>query len=154
VTERAMRLAQRYETTIDRAGLALALGAALGGALVMLLVLAGGQTSPLALVVAWLIGTPFVGIAITAVAGPLWLVFHVAGLRRGRYAALVGGVTALAIFIGGQTGGFGLFGMPAMDGRTLAARWISAVLVSLLVAFFSAAIGVAMWRVAYRRVIP
>jgi hypothetical protein len=146
-----MRAPREYEATLDRVGLALGVGAALGGTLVLGLFMLGGQRDPIALTTAWLLGTVFVGIGITAVAGPLWLVMHVAGLRRARHAALVGALAALAIFVGAQTWGFGLADMPVMDNRTLIFRWISAILTSGIVAVLAGGIGAIMWRIAYRR---
>ena len=63
----------------------------------------------------------------------------------------VGAVTALAIFIGAQTYGFGLFEMPPMDNRALLFRWISAIASSGILALFAGATAVLMWRIAYRR---
>jgi hypothetical protein len=146
-----MRAPQSYEATLDRVGLALGVGAALGGALVLGLSMLGGQRDPFYLVEAWLLGTVFVGIGITAVAGPLWLVMHVAGLRRARHAALVGALAALAIFVGAQTWGFGIADMPVMDNRTLLFRWASALLTSGVLAAIAALIAAIMWRIAYRR---
>jgi hypothetical protein len=131
VNNRATGAVRRYDTTIDRAGLALGVGSVFAGLIVLGLLL-------------------IAGIAITAVGGPLWLVMHVAGLRRARHAALVGAVTALAIFVGAQTYGFGLFEMPPMDSRALLFRWISAVASSGILALFAAGIGALMWRIAYR----
>lgn len=142
---------RRYDTTIDRAGSALGVGSALAGIIVLALVLLGGQRDPLDLLTGWLIGSLFSGIAITAVGGPIWLVMHVAGLRRAWYAALVGAITAMTIFVGAQTYGFGLFEMPEMDGRTWLFRWLSALASSVILAGFAAAIGAIMWRIAYRR---
>ena len=147
---RATGAVRRYDTTIDRAGLALGVGSAFAGLIVLGLLLLGGKRDPLSLVGGWLIGSLIAGIAITAVGGPLWLVMHVAGLRRARHAALVGAVTALAIFVGAQTYGFGLFEMPPMDSRALLFRWISAVASSGILALFAAGIGALMWRIAYR----
>jgi hypothetical protein len=146
-----MRAPQSYEATLDRVGLALGVGAALGGTLVLGLSMLGGQRDPFYLVEAWLLGTVFVGIGITAVAGPLWLVMHVAGLRRARHAALIGALAALAIFVGAQTWGFGLADMPVMDNRTLLFRWASALLTSGVIAVIAALIAAIMWRIAYRR---
>jgi hypothetical protein len=151
VNNRATNAAQRYDTSIDRAGLALGVGSGFAGLVVLALLLLGGKRDPLSLVSGWLIGSLIAGIAITAVGGPLWLVMHVAGLRRARHAALVGAVTALAIFVGAQTYGFGLFEMPPMDSRALLFRWISAVASSAILALFAAGIGALMWRIAYRR---
>ncbi len=151
VTEHAMRAASRsYETTLDRAGLALAAGGLLGGVVVLLLVVAAGQRDALSLAAAWVLGTVFTTLGITAVGGPLWLVLHVAGFRRGCHAALLGAVLAMVIFLAGQTYGLGLFDAPPSDGRTLLFRWISAAATSGLIALVAAGIAVAMWRVAYR----
>lgn len=151
MNSRAMRASRHYETTLDRAGLALGVGSALGGGVVLALLLLGGQREPFALATAWFIGSLFAGIGMTAVAGPLWLVMHVAGLRRARYAALVGAVAALAIFIGAQTYGFGMLDMPVIDGRTWMFRWASAIATSAILALLAALIGTIMWRIAYRR---
>jgi hypothetical protein len=151
VNNRATDAAQRYDTTIDRAGLALGAGSALAGLIVLGLLVLGGKRDALSLVGGWMIGSLIAGIAITAVGGPLWLVMHVAGLRRARHAALVGAVTALAIFVGAQTYGFGLFEMPPMDNRALLFRWISALASSCILALFAGGTAVMMWRIAYRR---
>ena len=151
MNDRALGARQRFDTTIDRAGIALGVGSALAGGIVLGLVLLGGQRDPLALMSGWVIGSIFSGIAITAVGGPLWLVMHVAGLRRARHAALVGAMTAMAIFVGAQTYGFGLFEMPPMDNRALLFRWISAIASSAVLAMLAALIGALMWRIAYRR---
>ncbi|MBB4100868.1 hypothetical protein [Sphingomonas kyeonggiensis] len=148
--ERATQAAQRYDTSIDRAGLALGAGSAFAGLIVLALLVLGGKRDPLSLMGGWLIGSLIAGIAITAVGGPLWLVMHVAGLRRAHHAALVGAVTALAIFVGAQTYGFGLFEMPPMDNRALLFRWISAVASSGILALFAAGTAALMWRIAYR----
>lgn len=152
MTERRGRGAgQRYDISIDRAGIALGAGSAVAGIAVVALVLAGGRHDAASIIGGWMIGTFFSALAITAVGGPLWLVMHVAGLRRARYAALTGALTAMAIFVGAQTYGFGLLDVPPMDGRALLYRWLSAILSSAVLALFAGAIGVAMWRIAYRR---
>jgi hypothetical protein len=142
---------RRYDTTIDRAGLALGAGSGLAGLVVFALLLLGGQRDPLALLGGWLIGSIFSAVAITAVGGPIWLTCHVAGLRRAWHAAAVGALIALLLFTGAQTYGFGTLGMPAIDGRTWLFRWLSALATSAILAMFAAAIGAAMWRIAYRR---
>ena len=146
-----MRVQRRYDTTIDRAGLALGAGSALAGLVVLGLLLLGGQRDPLDLLRGWLIGSLFSAIAITAVGGPIWLVLHVAGLRRAWHAGLVGALIAMMLFTGAQTYGFGLLDMPSIDSRTWLFRWLSALATSALLAAFAAAIGAAMWRIAYRR---
>jgi hypothetical protein len=151
INRRALRMQRRYDTTIDRAGLALGAGSALAGLVVLGLLLLGGQRDPLALLGGWLIGGVFSGVAITAVGGPVWLLCHVAGLRRAWHAAAVGALIALLLFTGAQTYGFGALGMPVIDDRTWLFRWLSALATSAILALFAAAIGAAMWRIAYRR---
>ena len=146
-----MRALHIYDATLDRVGLALAVGSGLGGALVVGLRLIAGERNPMFLTGSWLLGTVFVAIGITAVVGPLWLVLHVAGLRRARHAALVGALSALAIFVGAQTWGFGMLDMPVMDNRTWLYVWLSALATSAVLAVAAALIGVIMWRIAYRR---
>jgi hypothetical protein len=146
-----VRVQRRYDTTIDRAGLALGAGSALAGLVVLGLLLLGGQRDPLDLLRGWLIGSLFSAIAITAVGGPIWLVLHVAGLRRAWHAGLVGALIAMMLFTGAQTYGFGLLEMPSIDSRTWLFRWLSALATSAILAAFAAAIGAAMWRIAYRR---
>jgi hypothetical protein len=151
VNRRVVRVPRRYETSIDRAGLALGAGSALAGFLILILLLLGGQRAPLSLLAGWLIGSVFSGLAITAVGGPIWLALHIAGLRRAWHAAAVGAATAMLIFVGAQTYGFGMFGLPALDGRTWLFRWLSALATSALLAALAAAIAATMWRIAYRR---
>ncbi len=149
--ESAVRALHVYDATLDRVGLALAVGSGLGGALVVALRLIAGERNPMFLTGSWLLGTVFVAIGITAVVGPLWLVLHVAGLRRARHAAMVGALSALAIFVGAQTWGFGMLDMPVMDNRTWIYVWLSALATSAVLAAAAALIGVIMWRIAYRR---
>ncbi|MES1974126.1 MAG: hypothetical protein V4472_16825 [Pseudomonadota bacterium] len=147
------RVASRgYDTSIDRAGLALAAGGLLGGAFAAVLVVLGGPPSPLGIVIGFIVGTVITAMAAIAVAGPLWLVAHAIGRRGPVTAALIGAIAGFALFLGGQTYGFGLFTMPATDARTLMFRWISAIATSLILAALSAVIGLVMWRVAYRRI--
>lgn len=148
----AERVALRgYETSLDRAGLALAAGGLLGGAITTVLVAIGGPPSAVSLVVGFLVGAVIVSMAAVAIGGPLWLACHALGRRGPISAAAIGAVAGFALFLGGQTYGFGLFDMPVTDARTLLFRWISAVATSLILAAISATIGLTMWRVAYRR---
>ena len=149
---RMARPMARYETTIDRAGLALAAGGLMGGVIVAALVaLATGQLAVLRIAIAFAIGTVFMTLAITAVAGPIWFALHLGGRRTLSHAVLTGVGTAMAIFVFAQTYGFGMFAMPATDGQTLIFRWISAFGTSLILAAIAGAIGGLMWRIAYRR---
>jgi hypothetical protein len=147
-----MRRGRFYETSLDRAGLAIGVGGALVGVVTVALVLMAGQRDPVALAGAWLLGSIFGVIGVTAVAGPLWLALHLAGHRGPVHAAILGLLLALVVFVAGQTYGFGLFDMPPTDSRTLLVRWLSALATSALIALVAAGIGVAMWRIAYRRV--
>lgn len=151
MNDRVMHAPRRYDTTVDRAGVALGAGSALGGLVALGLLLSGGNYDPATLATGWVLGTVCTAIGLVAVAGPIWLIMHVAGLRRAHHAALVTGLAALALLVGAQTYGFGLFEMPAMDGRTLMVRWLSALLTSLILAVVAGGIGLVMWRIAYRR---
>lgn len=141
-----------YDTSIDRAGLALGAGGLMGGTIASILVVVGGQSSPLGIAVGFIIGAVITAMTVVAVAGPLWLVAHAIGRRGPSAAGLVGAISGFALFLGGQTYGFGLFAMPPTDARTLMFRWISAVATSVILAGVAAAIGLVMWRVAYRRI--
>lgn len=142
-----------YVTTIDRAGLALGAGGALSGLVAAALVAAGGRAGLGALLLGWLVGAVFSMLAIVAVAGPVWVALHIAGRRGPWTAAATGGGIALVLFSAGQTWGFGMFGAPASDAATFTYRIVSAVATSLIVALAAAAIGWAMQRIAYRRIL-
>ncbi|PKP89394.1 MAG: hypothetical protein CVT77_17955 [Alphaproteobacteria bacterium HGW-Alphaproteobacteria-16] len=151
VIEPSMRgPSRRYETSLDRVGFALATGGALGGVVVLLLVVAAGQRDPGGLLASWALGTVFTTLGITAVAAPIWFALHLAGYRRAWHAAMIGAAIAMILFVAGQTYGFGFLEAPPSDGRTLLYRWLSALATSGLLAIVSAGIAVAMWRVAYR----
>ena len=140
----------RYSTTLDRIGYALAAGAGLGGVAMLVLTLLGGVFDPLHLLLSLFGGALIAAFAIVAVATPIWLALHLIGWRHPVLAALLGALIALLICVAGQTYGFGM-AMPPMDQRALAYRWASAVATSALVALLAAGIGLAMWRIAYRR---
>ena len=144
-------MGKHYETSLDRAGLSLAAGGAMGGALTVALVAAGGPPSWLYLPVGFIIGAVITAMAVVAIGGPLWIVAHASGKRGPRTAVLIGALAGFALFLCGQTYGFGLFAMPPIDGRTLMFRWISAAATSLILALVCAGISLIMWRVAYRR---
>ncbi|WP_084583830.1 hypothetical protein [Sphingomonas azotifigens] len=140
---------RHFETNGARLGKALATGSGLGGLLILMLLIAAGQRAPLALLAGWAVGTLLAGMALAAVGGPIWLVVHAIGLRRGRYAALVTGLLGLGLFAGAQSG-VGMFSLAPIDTRSwllgLAFKLAQAVAVTLL----AAGIGLAMWRIAYR----
>lgn len=148
----AERVALRgYDTTLDRAGLSLGAGALMGGAFASILVAIGGPPSLLGVAVGFVIGMVITVMTAVAVAAPLWLVAHALNRRGPATAALIGGLCGVALFLGGQTYGFGLFALPATDTYTLLFRWIGAIASCVILAGMSAAIGLVMWRVAYRR---
>ena len=142
-----------YETSLDRVGLAIATGGLIGGVIAMLLTVVTGGASPLGVVTALIAGSIMTALGITALAILPWLVLHLNGRRGPLTAAATGAAIGFILFLGGQTYGFGLFAMPAMDGRTLLFRWASGVATSIVMAAAAAGIAVAMWRIAYRRVI-
>lgn len=141
-----------YEVTLDRAGLGLAAGGLVGGVFAIGVVLIGSGPAPLELLLGLVVGTLITVMAAVAIGGPIWLLCHALGQRGPWMASLIGALAGFALFLGGQTYGFGLFAMPVIDSETLLFRWISAAATSLILALISALIGWTMWRVAYRRV--
>jgi hypothetical protein len=141
---------RHYETSIDRLGTALGAGSLLGGVLIVLLLLSTGQHALAGLLAGFVVGAMFVAIALTAVAGPIWLVLHALGLRRGLHAALVTGLLALGLYAGAQGYGAGLFTIAPIDTRSWLLGLALKTVQSLVVALLAAGIGLAMWRIAYR----
>lgn len=139
-----------YETSIDRAGLALGAGGLMVGLITVLLLLPE-TPGPQALGLGFVLGTIGGAVALVTLAGPLWLVLHVAGIRGPVAAACTGIVLALALFVAAQTHGFGLFDAAALASDAALFRWISALLTAALLALLAAGIALAMWRIAYRR---
>jgi hypothetical protein len=128
-----------YRTSIDRVGLALACGAALAGLAASLLVALGGAGTGRAALMALMIGGIFAGLAIAAIAGPVWLVLHLSG-RRGPAAAAACGA------------GVGFLLMIAADfGRGSDESWAHTLGGAMLAAALAGGIALAMWRIAYRR---
>jgi hypothetical protein len=142
---------RRYETTLDRVGLAIAVGGLMGGAIAMLMMAFGGALGVGTLAMALVMGALLTALAITALAAFPWMLLHAAGRRGPVSAALLGAAIGFVVFLGGQTWLFGIIEMPAMDARTLLFRWASGIATSLVMAAMSAGIAVVMWRVAYRR---
>ena len=141
-----------YEASLDRAGLALGAGGLVGGAFAAVLVGIGSGIAVVGLIVGFVIGVLITMMAAIAIGGPVWILCHALALRGPGTAVAVGALAGFALFLGGQTYGFGLFDMPVTDPQTLLFRWMSAVATSLVLALVSALIGWTMWRVAYRRV--
>lgn len=142
----------RYQASLDRAGQAVGAGGVVGGLVAVLLVTIGSGLDPLPMLLGFAIGAVVTAVAAMAVGGPAWLVCHMLGWRGPWSAAIVGALAGLALFLGGQTYGFGAFAMPVSDAQTLLYRWVSALATSLVLAMVAAGIGWTMWRVAYRRI--
>lgn len=142
-----------YETSLDRAGFALGAGGLVGGAFAAALVSIGSGLAPLELLVGFIVGVLITMMAAVAIGGPVWLLCHALGKRGPGMAVAVGSLAGFALFLGGQTYGFGLFDVPVTeDPQTLLFRWMSALATSLILALVAGVIGWTMWRVAYRRV--
>jgi hypothetical protein len=142
----------RHETSLDRAGLAIATGGIIGGAIAAGLTAIGASAGPIGLVTAFVLGSLVSALAITAVGVPVWIFMHFSGRRRAGYAAIVGAATGFSVFVFAQTYGFGLFYAPPSDLQTLLFRWASAAATSVLLAAIAGVIGIVMWRVAYRSI--
>ena len=143
---------RRYETNLDRVGLAIGAGGLMGGAIAVLMMAFGGALSVVTLATALVVGSLLTALAITALAAFPWMLLHAAGRRGPVSAAVLGAVIGFVVFLGGQTWIFGILEIPAMDARTLLFRWASGIATSLVMAAMAAGIAVVMWRVAYRRV--
>lgn len=139
-----------YRTSIEGVGKALGVGSTLGGLLILMLLIGAGQRAPLALGAGLLLGGLFTGIALAAVGGPIWLVLHVLGLRRGRCAALVTGMLGLGLYLGAQGYGTALYTIAPIDTRSWLLGLLLKIAQSLVVALLAGGIGLAMWRIAYR----
>jgi len=148
----ARSASSRYETSIDRVGLAIGAGGLMGGAIGVLLMLFAGTHDVGALLVVLLVGSLMTALSITALAAIPWALLHASGRRGPVAAAVLGAAIGFVLFLGGQTYGYGLFAMPETDARTLLYRWASGFLTSLIMAAMAAGIAVVMWRVAYRKI--
>lgn len=148
----AQPASRHYETSIDRVGLAIGAGGLMGGAICVLLMVFAGTHNVGALFAGLLIGSLMTALSVTALAAIPWALLHASGRRGPIAAAGLGAAIGFVLFLGGQTYGYGLFAMPAIDARALLYRWASGFLTSLIMAAMAAGIAVVMWRVAYRRV--
>jgi hypothetical protein len=128
-----------YRTSIDRVGLALACGSGLAGLAASILVVLGGEESMRAALFALLIGGIFAALAITVIAGPVWLLLHLSGQRGPAAAALSGAAIGFLLMLAAGLGGGG------------DEPWLHAFGGALLAAALAGAIALVMWRVAYRR---
>ncbi|MGY2732956.1 hypothetical protein ACVWYO_000630 [Sphingomonas sp. UYP23] len=141
-----------YEASLDRAGLALGAGGVVGGLFAAVLVSICSGFDPFPMLIGFLVGAVITAMAVVAIGGPIWIVCHALGRRGPWMAVSVGALAGFALFLGGQTYGFGIFAMPPEDSQTLLYRWMSAIATSLILAAVAALIGWTMWRVAYRRI--
>lgn len=140
----------RYQTTLDRAGLALAAGGGLYGALAMLLGARSGTASVPMLIAVLAAGTVLAMLAITATLGPLWLALHASGRRGPVHAALLGAVVALTLWTAAAHHMLASYAFA--DRASAAIGWVRAIGVALMFMAAGAAITLVMWRIAYRRV--
>jgi len=125
-----------YRTSVDRAGLALACGAGIAGATACLLVAIDGEASARMALVALLVGGVFAALAITAIAGPVWLLLHLSGRRGPAAAAISGAATGFLLMLAAELGGD--------------SPWPRVLGAALLAAALAGSIALVMWRVAYR----
>ncbi|WP_147373740.1 hypothetical protein [Hephaestia caeni] len=139
----------RYQTTLDRAGLALAAGGVLYGALAMLLAARGGEAGVLTLIAVFVVGAVLSMLAITATFGPLWLAFHASGRRGPGHAAALGAIVALMLWVAAAHDLLASYAFA--DRGSAAIGWLRAIGVALMFAAIAAATALVMWRVAYRR---
>ncbi|MCM8731772.1 hypothetical protein ACFO8O_12455 [Hephaestia sp. GCM10023244] len=140
----------RYQITLDRAGLALAAGGVLYGVLAMLLAARDGGPGALLLIEILAIATLLAMLAITATFGPLWLALHASGRRGPGYAAALGAIVALMLWIAAAHDLLASYAFA--DQGSAAIGWLRAIGVALMFAATAAATALVMWRVAYRRV--
>jgi hypothetical protein len=140
----------RYQTTLDRTGLALAAGGMLYGVLTVLLALGNGGRDIGVFVEMFAIGTLLAMMAITATFGPLWLALHASGRRGPGHAAALGGVVALALWAAAAEDALKSYAFATTG--VAAIGWLRAIGVALIFTAIAAAVALVMWRVAYRRV--
>lgn len=121
----------------------------MGGAVSLLLAIGDGG-DPLAMGMAFALGTIVTAVVITAFALPLWMLLHRRGWRRMRHAALLGAAIGFVAILTAQTHGLGLGQAPPADAATRLYRWISAAATSILPSAVAAAIAMVIWAIAYR----
>lgn len=137
------------ETTLPRAGAALAVGGAASG-LIWGVFAALGGAGLVGIFGTVLLGTLFSAAGITALAAPIWLILHLSGRRGVATAAIAGALLGFVLFLTAQTYGLGLGAAPPADAATWTMRWLSAAATSLGFALIGAGVAALMWRVAYR----
>jgi hypothetical protein len=140
----------RYQTTLDRTGLALGTGGALYGMLAMLLVILHGARGVITLIEVLLVAAVLAMGAITATFGPLWLALHASGRRGPGHAAALGAAVALALWAAAAEKVLRSYAFA--DAGSAALGWLRAIGVALIFAAIGVTVALAMWRVAYRRV--
>jgi hypothetical protein len=141
----------RYRATLDRAGWALALGAACTGSGAALLGWASETGDPVRLAGLWAVGAVVGVVAIAGLGGPIWWLTQRRGRRGPVAAGLTGALVAGGVTLGVLTQGLGA-GLPVADAATLTATWTSAAATALVAAFLGALVALAMWLVSYRAV--
>ncbi len=163
---------QTYSTTHLRAVIALALGAIVAGPLTMLVMLApaiAADTYDIQSLTAQFAFASVAAIVVYAVgllvlATPCWVLLHKRGHRSWRAAAALGGalgfVVTMLLYVSptfpirpeGSHSSTGDGGGLLIDNNVVTTHgWITFISYSLIYALVCAAIGVLIWRIAYRR---
>lgn len=141
-----------YQTSIERVGLAIGAGGAMGGLITVLLMAFADGYSLGALAVALAMGSLLTALAVTALATLPWALLHASGRRGPIAAALLGAAIGFVVFLASQTYVFGFATAPKMGAAAWLYRWSSGLATSVVMAAITAGIAVVMWRVAYRRI--
>lgn len=138
----------RYRTTPDRAGWALATGVLAGAGGGGLVGWGGGAATATVLAEALAAGA-LAGVAIVAIAVPIWWLLGRRGRRGPVAAGLTGALVAALLVLAALTQGFGAE-LPVTDAATLTAVWTSAAAMAAVAAFLGGLTALAMWLVGYR----
>lgn len=160
-----------YVTTLSRAALAIAVGAAVGALIVVAVLVAlpayrygddlvaRGQLSFIAFVAVAAFAVWAIGLTVIAI--PCWRILHRRGWRDWRAAIVLGFVLTFVTYLALSTGfglGFGSGysagdggGMTVVNGRLTAHGWSRALAAAALQGAIGMVVGWMVWRVAYRR---
>lgn len=134
-----------FATTIDRIGLAIGAGSAIGGGFAALLLALGGGGGPLMMAGTWALGTISTAVLLVVVGGPLWLIAHRTGRRGPGWAASAGAASGLVLSAGILLQGIGSPGNGS-------GGWLGICAIGTFLPALGAAIALTVWLVAYRPV--